>query len=241
MKAIVLAAGIGSRLKGLLQSIPKPMVEISGKPILQHNLEWLKRYGITDVYINLHHLPDIITRHCGDGARWGLRITYSHEPRLLGTAGAVKKIAGEFWNNSLEEPFLVVYGDNLLSEFDLHRAMDFHRRKKGIGTIGLYRKPQEVAKSGVAVLDAHDRIVRFIEKPGAGKIVGDLVNTGIYILEKRILGYVPENSACDFGRDVFCRVVDSGEPLYGFVWAADLIAVDTPELLAKVLRGKLKA
>ncbi|MFH1371004.1 MAG: nucleotidyltransferase family protein [Planctomycetota bacterium] len=235
MKAVVLAAGKGQRLKGFIDNVPKPMVEIAGKPILRHNIEWLKSFGVTDIYINLHHLPVVITRHFGDGVGEGMRIKYSYEPNLLGTAGAVKKIASEFWQDKSDEPFLVIYGDNLVSDFDLNRIIIFHKQKQGTGTICLYRKPEEVAKSGVAVLDKNDRIVKFIEKPSMDEIPGDLVNTGIYCLEPAILKYIPENSPCDFGKDVFGRAIDDGAALYGLVFNANLVAIDTPQLFQKLV------
>ncbi len=94
MKAVILAAGKGERLSEITQSIPKPMIEFKGKPLLQHNIELCKRYGIEDIFINLHHLPDRITKYFGDGERFGVKIKYSYEEELLGTAGAVRKIAG---------------------------------------------------------------------------------------------------------------------------------------------------
>jgi len=234
MKAVVLAAGKGQRLKGFLHSTPKPMVEIDRKPILQHNLEWLKSFGITDIYVNLHHLSDCITRHFGDGSGWGVRITYSYEPQLLGTAGAVKKIARDFWKDKYDESFLVIYGDNLVSDFDLRRIIQFHNRKKGIATICLYRKPEEVSKSGVVILDENCKIARFVEKPLAGQIASDLVNTGIYILEPMFLKYIPDG-CCDFGKDVFGRVLEAGQSLFGIVANSNLVAIDTPQLYKKHL------
>lgn len=234
MKAVLLAAGIAQRLKGVVDNIPKPMVQIAGKPILQHNLKWLKKFGITDIYINIHHLPDVITSHFGDGTKWGVRITYSREQQLLGTAGAVKKIARDFWKDGPVEPFLVVYGDNLVTDFDLNRIIQFHNRKKGIAAICLYHKPEEVSKSGVAVLDQNCRITAFIEKPSAGQIAINLVNTGIYVLDPAILKYIPDGY-CDFGKDIFGRVLDADESLFGIVLKANLVAIDTPQLYEKLI------
>ena len=133
MRAIVLAAGKGERLKEVTSTIPKPMIKIMDKPILEHNINWLNRYGIKNIYINLHHLPNVIKDYFKDGKRWGVRITYSYEPELLGTAGAVRKIAEEYWQlrtdnyyssvaredlrdskkQKTKNTFVVVYGDNL--------------------------------------------------------------------------------------------------------------------------------
>jgi len=233
MRAVVLAAGVGQRLRGLLDNIPKPMANVLGKPILEHNIEWLKKFGVTDIFVNLHYLPECITGYFGDGSDWNVHITYSHEKELLGTAGAVKKISWKYWNDEDSEPFLVVYGDNILSDFDLTRIIKFHKTNPCIATICLYRKPEEVYKSGVAVINEHSRILRFIEKPAPGQITSDLVNTGIYVLEPVILKYIPESGSCDFARDVFPKVLDDGKQLNGFVFDANLIAIDTPQLFRK--------
>ena len=99
MKAIILAAGKGERLKEITNSLPKPMIKVKGKPILQHNIELCREYGVKDIFINVHHLPDVITDYFGNGEKFGVNIKYSFEEELLGTSGAVKKIAGEFWNS----------------------------------------------------------------------------------------------------------------------------------------------
>ncbi len=234
MKAIILAAGKGERLKEVVDYIPKPMVKIKGKSILEHNIEWLKSFGLKDIYVNLHHLPDVIKDHLGNGTQYGVNITYSYEKHLLGTAGAVKKIATEYWKKDPSDTFLVAYGDNLLSDFNLLQITEFHRAKKGIGTICLYHK-DDVSQSGVAVLDG-DRIVDFIEKPEPSETTSHIVNTGIYVLEQRILKYIPDGFS-DFGHDIFRTVLDAEERLYGFVSNRKLVAVDTPELLRQVVKS----
>jgi len=113
MKAVLLAAGKGTRLRPLTDEMPKVMIPIGGKPILEHHVEHLAGAGIGEIFINLHHLPERITSHFGNGQKWGVRIRYSFEPEILGTAGAVKKLESELRGS----PFLVVYGDNF-SEFD---------------------------------------------------------------------------------------------------------------------------
>jgi len=233
MKAVILAAGKGERLKGVIDSIPKPMVQINGKPILEHNIKWLRNYGITDIYINLHHLPDMIRSYFSEGSRWGVSIVYSYESELLGTAGAVRKIAGECRGYE-KEPFLVVYGDNLLSDFNLNQIINFHKTKMGIGTIVLYRK-KEVNQSGIAIIDNENKIIKFIEKPKPNEAMSNLVNTGIYVLEPRILEYIPKNGFSDFGKDIFPEIIRSGKSLFGIVLEKRLIAVDTPELLEKAI------
>ena len=125
---MLLAAGRGTRLRPMTETVSKCMVEIAGKPVLEHNVEWLREFGVTDIVINLHYLPETVMNHFGDGSRFGVRITYSHEPELLGTAGAVKKVAAFF-----DAPFFVWYGDNL-STCRLDRLREFHEAKGGIAT-----------------------------------------------------------------------------------------------------------
>jgi NDP-sugar pyrophosphorylase family protein len=229
VRAIILAAGKGERLKGVVDTIPKPMVRIAGKPILQHTIEWLKRNDAQEIYINLHHLPQVITDYFGNGAAFGVKIGYSLESELLGTAGAVRRIADEFWQPGKDETFLVIYGDNLVN-YGLERIVSFHRTHDAMATIALYRK-DDVGQSGIAVLDNDGRVLNFIEKPGPGEELSNLVNTGIYILETRILKYIPSQRPLDFGRDVFPGMISCGEALYGIEVQGELTAVDTPELL----------
>jgi len=251
MKAIILAAGKGRRLKEMIDNIPKPMVKVKEKPILEHNIKWLRNYGIKDIYINIHHLPDVITNYFGNGSKWGVKLTYSYEPKLLGTAGAVRKILEEYWRHKVVEqrqkgidlkPFLVVYGDNLF-EYDLKEIIHFHKRKKGIATIALYKKG-EVSQSGIAVLDNDNKILKFIEKPKPEEVVSHLVNTGLYVLEPDILDYIPSNKVLDFGKDVFPKMIQKGEDIFGVIAKGSLTAIDTPGLLKKALQqavnGKLR-
>lgn len=232
MKAILLAAGKGKRLKEVTKSIPKPMIQINRKPILEHNINWLKRYGINDIYINLHHLPDVIRDYFEDGSMLGVKITYSYEYELFGTAGAVKKIAQECWQ-SQAFPFFVVYGDNLF-EYDLKQIFDFHQRKKGIATIAVYEK-DDVGQSGIVLLSEENRVLNFIEKPGPEEIVSNLVNTGIYVLETDVLDYIPSKKEFDFGKDLFPEMIQKGEEIFGITVKGSLMAVDTPELLNRAV------
>lgn len=240
MKAIILAAGKGNRLGELTRSIPKPMLKIRRKPILEHNIDWLRDYGIKDIYINLHHLPDVIRSYFKDGKKLDVNIEYSYEPKLLGTAGAVRKIAEGFWikgswdenkYNSypgLYNPFLVVYGDNLF-EYDLREIINFHERKKGVVTIAIYEK-DNVNQSGIVLLDDENRIVKFIEKPKPDEVVSHLVNTGLYILEPEVLDYIPSNKVLDFGKDVFPQMIQKNENIFGVIFKGNLRAIDTPIL-----------
>jgi len=244
MKTIILAAGKGKRLGELTRTIPKPMLKIRTKPILEHNIEWLKDYGIRDIYINLHHSPGAIKSYFKNGKKWGVNIQYSYEPKLLGTAGAVRKIVEDFWIKSsweeekhnsystLHNPFLVVYGDNLF-EYDLREIINFHERKKGIATIAVYER-DDVNQSGIVLLNDENKIIKFTEKPKPDEAISHLVNTGLYILEPKVLDYIPSNKVLDFGKDVFPKMIQKNENIFGVIFKGNLTAVDTPFLYKQI-------
>jgi NDP-sugar pyrophosphorylase family protein len=210
MKAMLLAAGLGTRLRPLTDRIPKCMVPVGGKPILEHNIEWLRKFGITEVMVNLHYLPRVVMDYFGDGHKWGVMLTYSVEKEILGTAGGVKNVAGFFE----KEAFIIWYGDNLCA-CDLEHLAAFHREKAGLATIALYQR-EDVTQCGIVGLDADNRILRFLEKPDAEQVFSHWVNAGIYILEPEVLDYIPANTLFDFGRDVFPALLEDSQLLYGY-------------------------
>ncbi len=229
MKAIILAAGKGERLKPITDKIPKPMIEIKGRPILEHNITLLKKYDISEIFINLHHLPEVIKNYFENGNKLRVNINYSFEKTLLGTAGAVRKIADKYWKRP--ERFILLYGDNLF-EYDLGEIINFHMTKKGIATIAVCKK-EDVSESGIVLLNHEYKVLKFIEKPKSDEIVSHLVNTGLYILEPEVLNYIPANKVFDFGKDVFPDLIQKGEKIFGKIVKGNLTAIDTPELLKR--------
>ncbi len=222
MKAMILAAGEGTRLRPLTERMPKPMLRIGGRPILEHNIRLLAKHGIRELVINLHHCPDVVTSYFGDGHPWGVRITYSYEPVLLGTAGAVKNVADFF-----DSTFLVVYGDNLTT-CDIGQLCSFHRQKSGLGTVGVFRRDNPTS-SGIVALDEQDRITRFLEKPKPHEVFSHWVNAGLLVWETEVLDYIPANAPSDFGRDVLPALIAGGRPLYGYRMSEGLWWIDTLE------------
>jgi NDP-sugar pyrophosphorylase family protein len=229
VKAMLLAAGEGTRLRPLTNTIPKCMVAVSGKPILEHNIAWLCRHGVKELVINLHYLSHLIQDYFGDGNRWGVQITYSFEEEILGTAGGVKRVADLF-----KETFLVWYGDNL-STCDVTRLTDFHRAKGGLATIALYQRA-DVTHSGIVGLDGKDRILRFLEKPRIEQAFSHWISAGILILEPAVLDFIPAEGKPDFGHDIFPSLLAKNQPLYGYRMSDDekLWWIDTQEDLKKV-------
>lgn len=222
MKAFVLAAGEGIRLRPLTQEIPKSMLAIRGRPLMEHILALLRRHGVTWVAINLHHQPETILDHFGEGSRFGLKICYSWEDSLLGSAGGVKKMEA-----FLDETFFVVYGD-LLTNLNLSRMLQFHREKRAALTMALYRV-EEPSRCGIVLLDGEGRIERFVEKPRPEEVFSDLANTGIYVVEPYVLRYIPPNTFFDFGCDLFPLLLREGLPFYGHITQDYVVDIGAPE------------
>jgi NDP-sugar pyrophosphorylase family protein len=232
MKTMILAAGQGTRLGPLTASLPKCMIPIGGMPILEHTLIRLRCHGVAEVIINLYHQPDVIPAYFGDGSRWGMRITYSLEQELLGTAGGVKHAASFF-----DGPFLVLYGDNL-STCDLSRLARKHQEHGAMATMALYWR-DDPTSSGIGEVNAEDSIVRFVEKPRPEEVFSNWVNAGIYLLNPEVLDLIPTGQPCDFGREVFPRMLAEGRTIYGYRMQGDegLWWIDTPADLARVQRA----
>src|SRR5580658_2841946 len=170
MKAMVLAAGAGTRLRPLTFELPKPMVPVVNRPVLHHVLDNLARHGIRDVMMNLHAQPDMIRDYCGDGSRWSLNIQYSFEPKLLGTAGALKKVASFFKDDTI----LLVSGDGL-SDVDFTALHKFHKAKKSLATMTV-KAIDSRFEYGVTLMNPSGRIKGFLEKPSWGDVFSNRVN-----------------------------------------------------------------
>ena len=226
---MLLAAGSATRLGQLAQEIPKPMLSIGGRPLIEHTVRQLARYGVEDVVVNLHTLGHVIRDHFGDGSRFGVRMHYSEEPVLLGTAGGVRRCA-----DILDETFLLVYGDNLTTcRFDA--LVEYHRDRRGIATIALFWRDDVSAHSAVE-RRPDGRIVRFVEKPQPGEAPSQWISAGVIVLEPEIMRFIPRDRPADFGFDVFPAVLRAGEAIYGHQMSADegLWWIDTPEHYERV-------
>ena len=228
-QAMLLAAGEGTRLRPYTNYVPKCMVEIAGKPVLEHNIEWLRRFGVKDLIVNLHHMPDAVRDYFGNGSQWNVEITYSEEVSLLGTAGAVKNVEQFF-----RGPFFLWYGDNL-SSIDLRRLYAFHELKGGAASVALFYR-QDPTASGIVGLDDDARIRRFKEKPQWDEVFSNWVSAGIFVLEPAVLQAIPPHVVADFGHDIFPRMLANGDPLFGYEMAPTegLWWIDTPADLERV-------
>lgn len=217
MKAIILAAGFGKRLMPLTKDIPKPLLPVLGKPMIQRNIEWLKANGIKEIAINLHHLPSKIMGFLGDGSRLGVKITYSVEKNILGTAGGIKKL-----ERFVKGTFMACYGDNI-TNLDVKKLLQFHKRKKGIATICLHEiKKDELKDASIVNLSRDSKILSFVEKPNNATVKklmrnkNNYSNAGIYILEPSVLSSIEKNKFSDFSKDIFPKMLDKGKKMYGY-------------------------
>ncbi|MDD2586430.1 MAG: NDP-sugar synthase [Syntrophomonadaceae bacterium] len=208
MKAMIMAAGVGSRLMPLTMNIPKPMVPMGNRPLMENIVRLLKIHGFEQIIANLHYHARVISDHFGDGSSFGVELKYSVEDELLGTAGGVKNCE---W--FLDDTFVIASGD-ALTDVDLTKLMAAHRKNGALATIAL-KEVDEVEHFGVVVTDDNGRIKRFQEKPRASEALSHNANTGIYIFEPEIFKYIPARQFYDFGKQVFPHLVKAEAPFYG--------------------------
>ena len=210
MKAMILAAGVGSRLDPLTRNIPKPMVPIVNRPVMEHIVELLAKHGFNDIMVNLHYLADQIETYFGDGSKWGVNIHYSKEERLWGDAGSVKRCEDFF-----DDTFVVVGGDDL-ADLDLTRIVRIHKEKKALATIAL-SLVDDPSEYGIALLNERGRITRFLEKPRGEVIFSNMANTGVYIFEPQVLELIPKGVPYGFGNNVFPMLLEQKARFYGYL------------------------
>lgn len=209
LKAMVLAAGVGSRLDPLTRSTPKPLVPLANRPVMEHILALLKRHNINDIVSNVHHLPEQVPAYFGDGSNLDMNLTYKHEQILSGDAGGVRSCRKFLQDGT----FLVIMGD-LITDADISYVVEQHKSKGAIATIAL-QKVADVRHFGVAVTDADSFIKGFQEKPSPEEAISDLASTGIYVLEPEVFDHMPADGQYGFGRQLFPSLVEKGLPVLG--------------------------
>ena len=222
MKAMILAAGQGTRVRPITYDIPKPMIPLVRKPIMEYIVEHLTSHGVDQIVINVSHLPGAIERYFRDGDRWGCQIAYSYEGRIidgkfvgaaLGSAGGLKKV--QDFSGFFNDTFLVTCGDALM-DFDLGKVLEFHRSRGALATIVLKDVPRaEVHRYGVVATDASGRILQFQEKPNPEDAVSTTINSGIYMFEPAVFKYIPSGVEYDIGGQLFPALAAAGAPFYG--------------------------
>jgi len=210
LKAVILAGGLGTRLRPLTCNLPKPMVPVLNRPLLQHIIRHLQQHQITELILLLFYLPERIESYFGDGSKFGVNISYITASEEYGTAGAVKLAA-----HLIDGPFLVFSGDGL-TDLDVTRLLEFHRQKAGLGTLALAHVT-DPSPFGIVITDKQHRITRFLEKPSWGQVFSDTVNMGIYVLEPQMLEFIPVGKEYYFEKDVYPKLVQESQPLFGFI------------------------
>lgn len=209
MKGVILAGGKGTRLYPLTKHVPKPMLSLLGKPVLEYTINLLKEYGVTDIMITLEYLPETVMTYFGNGEKWGVSIQYFIEEEPLGTAGSLSHLA-----HFLTEPFIVMSGDSI-TDLNLTEVMDFHRNHHGIMTM-VTKEVENPFHYGVVICDGEGHVEKVIEKPKRHEVMSDRINTGIYILEPRALSYIQEGHKVDFSLDVIPTLLAASESIFAY-------------------------
>lgn len=223
MKALILAAGYGTRLGSVTRDIPKPLLPIEGYPLLAYTVAYLRDNGFTQIAINLHFLPEMITSQFGDGDKFGVELTYSHEDTLLGTAGALVKLKPFF---SGEDEFLVIYGDLLIDQ-PLTGLLKQHRRTAAGATLLLH---QRQGSNSLVTMAGDRRITGFVERPTDAERQENpfpWVNSGVQVLSSRMLECVPPQNPADLPKDVYMPQINK-ERIYGYPLTGYRCAIDSP-------------
>jgi mannose-1-phosphate guanylyltransferase len=221
MKAMILAAGKGTRVRPITYTIPKPLIPILQKPVMEFLLELLKQHGFDQIMVNVSHLAEQIEGYFRDGQGFGVSIGYSFEGKIvegklvgeaLGSAGGLKKI--QEFNTFFDDTFIVLCGDALI-DLNLTAAVKWHKNKGAIATVVTKSVPkEEVSSYGVVVTDDDGKIKSFQEKPSVEEALSTNINTGIYIFEPEIFDYIPPNQQYDIGGELFPKLVEKNAPFY---------------------------
>jgi len=227
MQAIILSGGLGTRLRPLTNDIPKVMVPIGGKPVLEHHIKQLKRSGVTEILINLHYLPEVIKSYFGDGSKFGVNITYKYEPEILGTAGAVKN-----FEDCLKDEFLVIYGD-VLSFVDYKKFKDFFGGKFDAIGAEIVGDTDHPFDSDLAEVNENLRFKKIHAKPHDSIPEKYKSMKAIFILKKEILKFVPKDKYYEIDHQLLPDILSRGLDFYGYETSDYLKDVGTMERYKK--------
>ena len=238
MQAIILAGGLGTRLKEIAPDIPKPMVLIGEKPLLEHQILMLKKYGITEFILIVNHLKEHIQAHFGNGSQWGVDIAYYEEKSPLGTVGGIKAC-----EDHLHEDFIVLYGD-VMADVDINRLLIFHNQTKSDCTLVLHPNDHPF-DSDLVELNKENKIVAFHPKPRtSNRYYQNMVNAGMYVMKRNVLEHLEYGKKADFGKDVFPVILDK-LTMMGYNTSEYLKDMGTPDRLDQVRRdftsGKIES
>ena len=251
MKAMILAAGKGPRVRPITHTTPKPMIPILQKPVMEFLLELLKEHGFDQIMVNVSHLAEEIENYFRDGQRFGVHIAYSFEGRIedgqligeaMGSAGGIKRI--QDFQPFFDDTFIVLCGDALI-DLDLTEAVKRHKAKGAMASLITKRVPMDqVSSYGVVVTDDDGKVLSFQEKPSVEEAASDMINTGIYIFEPQVLDFIPSGEAFDIGADLFPRLAEAGAAFYAlpmeFEWVDIGKVPDYWQAIRSVLQGDVR-
>lgn len=227
-QAIILCAGLGTRLRPLTDTMPKPMIPILGKPLLEWNIEQFKKHGVTEFFINLYHLPNVIRDYFGDGAKLGVKINYFQEKEPLGTAGGVKD-----FESQLDEMFFVIYGD-IFGLMDYSKmAAEFAEYPDAVGMQRM-QKTDDYADADVAELAADSSYVKIHPKPHTEKYPNAYKMKGVFILKREILDYVPANTYYELGKHLLPNLLKRDKKFYSYECGEYTKGIDNMEKYKEV-------
>ncbi|MFC5550667.1 sugar phosphate nucleotidyltransferase [Massilia aerilata] len=251
MKAMILAAGKGTRVRPLTYDLPKPMIPVLGKPVMAYLIEHLRKHGISEIMVNVSHLHEKIEEYFGEGEQFGVQIGYSFEGYTkedgevvavpIGSAGGMKKI--QEFGGFFDDTTVVLCGDALI-DLDLKAALLEHRRKGAMATVITKEVPwDKVSSYGVVVTDQNGRITQFQEKPKQEEALSNFISTGIYIFEPEVIDLIPSGVEFDIGSQLFPLLAEKGMPFYAqgrpFNWLDIGSVSDYWEVLQNVLTGEV--
>jgi mannose-1-phosphate guanylyltransferase len=251
MKAMILAAGKGTRVRPITYTIPKPLIPILEKPVMEFLLELLRQHGFDQIMVNVSHLANEIENYFRDGQKFGVQIAYSFEGRIvdgvlvgeaIGSAGGMRRI--QDFSPFFDDTFVVLCGDALI-DLDLSAAVKWHKSKGSIATVIMKSVPrEEVSSYGIVVTDESGRVKAFQEKPKVDEALSTNISTGIYIFEPEVLKYIPSGQTFDIGSELFPKLVQMGAPFYGLVMDFEWVDIgkvpDYWHAIRAVLSGEIK-
>jgi NDP-sugar pyrophosphorylase family protein len=220
-QACILCAGMGARLKPFTDLAPKPMLPLLGVPMIELNIKRFRQFGVTEFFVNLHYLPEVLTNYLGDGRRLGVRIHYHFEPELLGTAGGIKS-----FEDQLDEEFFLLYGDTFSNVNYGVMETVWRQKTRGIGMQTMIQT-EDYADADVAELDERGRILAVHPKPHTSSYANAFRMRGVFILRREILRYVPAGTYFEIGRHLLPAVVAGGESFLGYVSSDFSKGIDT--------------
>jgi NDP-sugar pyrophosphorylase family protein len=227
--AMILAAGEGLRLRPLTETVPKALVAVAGRPLIEYAIETLARSGIEDIVVNLYHLGDRIREHLGDGRRFGVRLSYSVETTLLGSGGGIRHARRLFGDGT----FITLNADTII-EIEIEPLLRFHRENRAAATMVL-RKDPHMAQYGLIHLDGGSRVARFLkhDRPDAPDRLEPYMFTGVQVLEPVVFDYMPWKGAFSITEVTYPSMLKAGEPIFGYPFEGRWLTVGTPEELAR--------